>query len=161
MITFGQGDITVTMSPERPRPGDKPVAVKAYGRFARAKERMVQEICDAIGGDAVYFEILQQLPGEPDRRHVIPVVAWKRARFGGNGDNSGGLTYVAETLQTADGAGCGIVAYGSARKRWTLKFATSRLSATRDALDAEPDSAGSPVIAVPGMAAGGGMREEF
>ena len=71
-FTFGQGDVVVTMTPEKPRPGLKPMSRKAYSRFGRLKERTVQEMCDAIGGHCVYVEF-----EKGGVRHVVPIPSWR------------------------------------------------------------------------------------
>lgn len=154
-LTFGQSDIIATLTPEKPRPGAKPMSVRAYARFGRIRERLVQEICDAVGGEAVYLEF--RAPGGTT---LMPVVSWKRPRFAGNGESGGYLVHAADALKIASDKGWTITAYGSARRRWTVAFSTVRGSAARDALDMEPDSQGAP-RSVGLAAAAGEMREEF
>lgn len=154
-ITFGQQDIVATLTPERPRPGAKPVQVRVYARFGRVRERLVAEICDAVGGEAVYFEFKS-----PARRYLLPVISWKRPDYAGKGSSSGWLVHAADMLKAAaDGPEWTVTAFGSARVRWTVAFSMVRNSAARDALDMEPDSAGSPEAAGPRQ--DGSMREEF
>ena len=157
-FSFGQSDVVVTMTPEKPRPGLKPMVRKAYARFGKLKERTVQELCQAVGGNCVYIEIACRACV-----HTIPVPSWTRAEDVGLGDR-GALAYVADALHTAmmlqaAASGVSVVAYGSDRVRWTLSFANERQSAARDVMDAEPDSAGAPVR--PCSAGVNGMKEEF
>lgn len=151
-FTFGQSDVVVTMTPERPRPGLKPMVRKAYSRYGRLKERTVQEMCDAIGGHCVYVEF-----EKGGVRHVMPIPSWRKADDVGAG-GYGRLIYFANAIQEAAADGVNMVAYGSSRVRWVLSFANVKQSAQRDVMDAEPDSSGSPVRPV---ASAGGMREEF
>lgn len=151
-FTFGQSDVVVTMTPERPRPGLKPMVRKAYSRYGRLKERTVQEMCDAIGGHCVYVEF-----EKGGVRHVMPIPSWRKADDVGAG-GSGRLVYFANAIQEAAADGVNMVAYGSSRVRWVLAFANVKQSAQRDVMDAEPDSSGSPMRPV---ASAGGMREEF
>lgn len=155
-LSFGAMDVAATLTPEKPRPGAKPVTVRVYSRFGRVRERTVQEICDAVGGDAVYFEF-KTLRGDT---HLMPVVAWKRPSYAGNGNRPGLLTRTADALKLAVDCGWTIVVYGSARKRWLVDFHMIRASAARDALDMEPDSNGAPRAVGP-LTAPNGMREEF
>jgi len=149
---FGQSDVVVTMTPERPRPGLKPMARKAYSRYGRLKERTVQEMCDAIGGHCVYVEF-----EKGGVRHVMPIPSWRKADDVGAGE-AGRLVHFANAIQEAAADGVNMVAYGSSRVRWVLSFANVKQSAQRDVMDAEPDSSGSPMR--PSLSAGG-MREEF
>ena len=154
-ITFGQQDIVATLTPEKPRPGAKPVQVRVYARFGRVRERLVAEICDAVGGEAVYFELKSAV-----HRYLFPVITWKRPAYAGKGPNSGLLVRAADMLKiAADNPRWTVTAFGSARVRWTVTFSMVRNSAARDALDMEPDSAGSPEAA--GPRPDGSMREEF
>lgn len=156
-LSFGQMDVVATLSPERPRPGLKPRHARVYARFGRVRERTVQEICDAVGGgDAVYFEFKSDEHGT----WTMPVVAWRRPKFAGNGDAGGQLVAAADALKLAVDEGWAVTAYGSARVRWSVSFNMVRASAARDALDMEPDSAGKPKAAGAATAPGG-MREEF
>jgi hypothetical protein len=154
-LSFGTMDVAATLTPEKPWPGSKPATVRVYARFGRVKERTVQEICDAVGGDAVYFEFKT-----PDGKYLMPVVAWKRPAFAGNGDSCGLLTRAADALKLAADNSWTIVVYGSARRRWLVDFHMIRASAARDALDMEPDSNGAPRSVGP-LDAPNGMREEF
>ena len=156
MLSFGSMDIVATLAPERARPGAKPGSVHVYARFGRVKERTVQEICDAVGGEAVYFEFADEAGG----KYTLPVVSWKRRAFAGNGDSGGLLVKAADALKLAADRGWKTVVYGSARVRMTVEFHMVRASARRDALDMEPDSAGAPRPAG-SLAETGGMREEF
>lgn len=151
-FTFGQSDVVVTMTPERPRPGLKPMVRKAYSRYGRLKERTVQEMCDAIGGHCVYVEF-----EKGGVRHVMPIPSWRKADDVGAG-GAGRLVHFADAIQEAAVDGVNMVAYGSSRVRWVLSFANVRQSAQGDVMDAEPDSSGSPIR--PSLSAGG-MREEF
>ncbi len=151
-FTFGQSDVVVTMTPERPRPGLKPMVRKAYSRYGRLKERTVQEMCDAIGGHCVYVEF-----EKGGVRHVMPIPSWRKADDVGAG-GAGRLVYFANAIQEAAVDGVNMVAYGSGRVRWVLSFANVKQSAQRDVMDAEPDSSGSPMRPV---SSAGGMREEF
>ena len=154
-LSFGTMDVAATLTPEKPRPGAKPATVHVYARFGRVRERTVQEICDAVGGDAVYFEFKT-----PHGVYLIPVVSWKRPSYAGNGDCTGLLTRAADALKLAVDSGWPIVVYGSARVRWLVEFRMIRASAARDALDMEPDSNGAPRAVGP-LTAPNGMREEF
>lgn len=154
-LSFGTADVVVTLTPEKPRPGSKPMTVRVYARFGRVKERTVQEICDVVGGDAVYFEFKT-----PHGTHLMPVVAWKRPAFAGNADNIGLLVRAAEALRLAVHNDWTIVVYGSARRRWLVSFNMIWASAAHDALDMEPDSNGAP-RAVSSPTASNRMREEF
>ena len=151
-FTFGQSDVIVTMTPEKPRPGLKPMVRKAYSRYGRLKERTVQEMCDAIGGHCVYVEF-----EKGGVRHVMPIPSWRRAADMGVG-GSGRLIYIAHAMQEAALYGVKMVAFGSDRVRWTVYLTNVRQSARGDVMDAEPDSSGTP--ARPAVSAGG-MREEF
>lgn len=154
-LSFGAMDVAATLTPEKPRPGAKPMTVHVYSRFGRVRERTVQEICDAVGGDAVYFEFKT-----PHGTYLMPVVAWKRPAYAGNGDNGGLLVRAADALKLAVDSGWTVAVYGSARKRWLVDFHMIRASAARDALDMEPDSNGAPRAVGP-LTAPNGMREEF
>ena len=154
-LSFGTMDVAVTLTPEKPRPGAKPVTVHVYARFGRVRERTVQEICDVVGGDAVYFEFRT-----PHGTHLMPVVAWKMPAYAGNGSSGGLLMRAADALKLAVDSGWTIVAYGSARTRWLVDFHMIRASAAHDALDMEPDSFGTP-RAIGSLSAFNGMREEF
>ena len=153
-FTFGQSDVVVTMTPERPRPGLKPMVRKAYARFGSLMERTVQEMCDAIGGHCVYVEFSKK-----GVTHVMAIPSWNRPDDLGAGSGPGNLSHVADALRNAALNGVTAVAYGSDRVRWTLSFANERQSAARDVMDAEPDSVGTPVR--PGTAGPGGMKEAF
>lgn len=153
-FTFGQSDVIVTMTPEKPRPGLKPMVRRAYARFGSLRERTVQELCQAIGGDCVYVEF-----SKGNVTHTVAVPSWNQADDLDGGYGQGRLSHVADALHHAALNGVTAVAYGSDRVRWTLSFANERQSAARDVLDAEPDSVGTPRC--PGTAGPGGMKEEF
>lgn len=147
-MTFSS-DIVVEFTPVKARPGVKPMVRRVFVRFGTAQTRLVQEICDAVsgGGDCVYFEV-------DGVTTVIPVFAWKRADW-----SAGQLTYIAKLLCNMHGNG-GVVVYGVDRTRWRLGFHNESRSSARDALDAEPDSAGEPVQPN-GTGASDGLRERF
>lgn len=151
-FSFGQSDVVVTMTPEKPRPGLKPMSRRAYSRFGRLKERTVQGMCDAIGGHCVYVEF-----EKGGVRHVVPIPSWRMVADIGVGGN-GRLIYIANAMQEAAAYGVKMVAFGSDRVRWTVTLINVKQSAQRDVMDAEPDSSGTPVR--PATSAGG-MREEF
>lgn len=147
-MTFNS-DIVVEFTPEKARPGVKPMVRRVFVRFGTAQTRLVQEICDAVsgGGDCVYFEI--------GGAATIPVFAWKRTEWA-----TGQLAYIAQLLRNMDEHNNGIVVYGVDRTRWRLGFHNESRSSARDALDAEPDSAGEPVQP-DGAGASDRLRERF
>lgn len=153
-FTFGQSDVVVTMTPERPRPGLKPMSRRIYVRFGKARERTVQELCGAIGGECVYLEFKAG-----KTVHTLPIPSWNRYEDLGSGGSGGRLANVANIIQNVLADGIAPVAYGSDRVRWILSFTNIKQSAARDVMDAEPDSQGSPSLPVP--QAPGAMREEF
>lgn len=158
-MTFGTSDLMITLTPVKPRPGQKPVSRRVYGRYSRPRERMVQEICEAVakGGMCAYFAVKL-----PDGEIVVPVPEWKLPSAVGTNGNTGTLSGVANLVQTALDAGNPVEVFGSARTRWTLAVRNERNSAARDALDAEPDSDGDPRFVNGDQPTGRGrIREEF
>ena len=161
-LSFGQLDIVVAMAPERPRPGLKPMERRVFPQYSRVRERLVQEICDAVGGECVYIEIRDGADG--GLLHLVPVAGWRRPVMAGTESQSGTLATVAVLVKTAHDGGCRIVAYGSDRVRWTLDFRTVRHAAGSEWLDCEPDDEpGSPELGTGGTPRGapGAMRESF
>lgn len=155
-FVFGQSDMAVLLEPEKPGRGRKPVERRVYSRYGKAKERTVQEICDAAGGDVVYFEA--DVRGAPV---TIPVHTWRRSRYSGTSSMTGWIVHVADFIQACADKGHQVVVYGADRVRWKLTVSNVRQSSARDALDAEPDSAGTPTMPAAGTVAAGTMREEF
>ena len=158
-MTFGTSDLMITLTPVKPRPGQKPVSRRVYGRYSRPRERMVQEICEAVakGGMCAYFVVKLS-----DGEIVVPVPEWKLPSAVGTNGNTGTLSGVANLVQTALDAGNPVEVFGSARTRWTLAVRNERTSAARDALDAEPDSDGDPRFVNGDQPTGRGrIREEF
>ena len=146
-MTFSS-DIVVEFTPEKARPGVKPMVRRVFVRFGTAQTRLVQEICDAVsgGGNCVYFEI--------GGAATVPVFAWKRTDWA-----AGQLTSVAQLLCNM-AHNNDVVVYGVDRTRWRLGFHNESRSSARDALDAEPDSAGEP-MRPDGAGASDGLRERF
>lgn len=157
-VTFGQSDIVATLAPKKPGPGRKPVTRRVYGRYGRARERLVQEICEAVarGGSCVYFAIAVG-GGET----VVPVPEWKLPTSVGTNGSAGTLAPVADVLREAAELGLAVEVFSADRERWTLDLRNERNSAARDALDAEPDSDGTPMFVDGSRWETGTMREEF
>lgn len=158
-MTFGTSDLMITLTPVKPRPGQKPVSRRVYGRYSRPRERMVGEICEAVarGGMCAYFAV--RLPGGET---VVPVPEWKLPSAVGTNGNTGTLSGVANIVQAALDAGNPVEVFGPDRARWTLAVRNERNSAARDALDAEPDSDGNPRFVNGGRPSEHGrLREEF
>lgn len=154
-FAFGQSDVVVRLEPARPRPGLKPMVRTVYSRFGRVKERTVQEVCDAVKGDVVYFRFG---PAEC----VVPVHSWRTLAYAGSDCGPGKLAEFADMLADANRASVPVTVFGADRVEWRLSLVNLRQSQTRDALDMEADSpgearlgSGSPV------AAPGAMRREF
>lgn len=122
-LSFGTGDITVTLTPEHPKPGDLVHHRTIYGRFGSSRERLVQAICDVIGGHTVYFILKTQ-----DSKHevVVPVVSWKMPMYCGNGDSSGLLSHLAELLREQETAGHVVSVMGASRRRFDLSYKVHR-----------------------------------
>ena len=156
-MTFGTSDLMITLTPVKPRPGQKPVSRRVYGRYSRPRERMVQEICEAVakGGMCAYFAVKLS-----DGEIVVPVPEWKLPSAVGTNGNTGTLSGVANLVQTALDAGNPVEVFGSTRTRWTLAVRNERNSAARDALDAEPDSDGDPRFVNGDQPTGRGRRRE-
>lgn len=154
-FTYGQSDVVVNLEPVKASRGRKPMSRRIYSRYGRLKERTVQELCDAIGGDVVYLEA--QVAGG---RAMMPVHSWGRTKYAGTSGNPGQLTYAADFLQACMAKDIPVVAYGAERFRWKLSVANVEQSSARDALDAESDSPTAPVAPVNAPPLGG-MREEF
>ena len=140
-MSFSYGfDLKVTLTPERPGRGLKPVVRTVYARYGRAKERTVQEICTAVGGHCVYIEF-------DGGRHTLPIPSWRcQSDVGANDGSGGALITAADIIQFAMSAqpDAAPVAYGSDRVRWKVAIANVQNPGASDALDAEPDSVGSP-----------------
>ena len=154
-FTYGQSDVVVNLEPVKASRGRKPMSRRIYSRYGRLRERTVQELCDAIGGDVVYLEA--EIAGG---RTMMPVHSWRRTRFAGTPANPGQLTQAAEFLQECMANDLPVVAYGAERVQWKLSLANVKQSSARDALDAESDSPTAPVAPV-NASSTGGMREEF
>ena len=156
-MSFSYGnDLTVTLTPERPGRGLKPIVRTVYARYGNAKERTVQEICTAVGGNCVYIEF-------DGGRHTLPVPSWRhQADVGANDECRGTLSTAADVIQSAMSArpDAAPVAYGSSRVRWKVAIANVRNPGASDALDAEPDSVGSPGVPFGGRGERT-MRKEF
>lgn len=157
-VAFGQSDIVATLAPKRPGPGRKPVTRRVYGRYGRPRERLVQEICEAVarGGSCVYFAI-----AAAGGDIVVPVPEWKLPAAVGTNGSSGTLAPVADVLRTAAEHNLAVEVFSADRERWTLDLQNERNSAARDALDAEPDSDGNPTFVDNDRQGAGAMREEF
>ena len=155
VFNYGQSDVVVTLDPVKASRGRKPMSRRIYARYGRLRERTVQELCDAIGGDVVYLE------AETARgRAMVPVHSWGRTQFAGTSASPGQLTQAAEFLRVCMSNGLPVVAYGAERVEWKLSLANVKQSSARDALDAESDSPTAPVAPANAPSAGG-MREEF
>lgn len=158
-LNFETGDITVTLTPEHPKPGDLVHHRTVYGRFGSPRERLVQTICDAVGGHVVYF-VLTTLDGK--REIIVPVVSWKMPLYGGNGDEASGLlSQLAELLRAQDTAAHAVSVMGASRRRFTLTY---KVHQSRDLpLEAESDDdpADAVVNAKKGARIALPMRREF
>lgn len=121
-LSFGTGDITVTLTPEHPKPGDLTHHRTVYGRFGSPRERLVQAICDVIGGHTVYFILRTQ----DNHEVVVPVVSWKMPLYCGNGDSSGLLCHLAERLREQETAGRVVSVMGASRQRFNLSYKVHR-----------------------------------
>ena len=155
-FAYGQPDVLVTLEPVKPVRGLKPMTRRIYSRYGRTRERTVQEMCDAIGGDVVYVEV-QVGSGNV----VVPVHSWRRRAFAGSADEGGRLTYAADLLLDCANGNLPVVVYGADRIRWKLSLSNIKQSSARDALDAEPDSVSPPVTAGNAPRAAAAMREVF
>lgn len=154
-FNFGQSDVVVRLEPARPRPGLRPMARTVYSRFGRVKERAVQEICDAVKGDVVYFRF--------GTRRVVPVHSWRTAAYAGSGSRTGRLAELADMLADASHESVPVTVFGADRVEWRLGLVNLRQSQTRDALDMEADSPGEARLGVDGSPASapGAMRRVF
>ena len=154
-FSYGQSDVVVNLEPVKATRGRKPMSRRIYSRYGRLKERTVQELCDAIGGDVVYLEA--EVAGG---MAMVPVHSWGRTQFAGTSGAPGQLTLAADFLQACMVNNLPVVAYGAERFKWKLSLANVKQSSARDALDAESDSPTAPVTSAstPPL---GGMREEF
>ena len=156
-LSFGTGDITVTLTPEHLKPGEGPVHRTVYGRFGSPRERLVQAICDAIGGHAVYFALKTQ-----DNKHevVVPVVSWKMPLYCGNGETTGLLAQLAELLREQETAGHAVSVMGASRRRFTLTYKVHRSGDIP--LEAEPDDdPAEAVVSTSGVRTPTTLRREF
>lgn len=155
-LSFGTGDITVTLTPEHPKPGDLVHHRTVYGRFGSSRERLVQAICDAIGGHAVYFALKTQNNHEV----VVPVVSWKMPLYCGNGESAGLLAQLAELLREQETAGRAVSVMGASRRRFALTYRVHRSGDIP--LEAEPDNdPAEAVVNTSGVRTPTTLRREF
>ena len=153
-FAFGQSDVVVRLEPAKARPGLKPMTRTVYSRFGRVKERTVQEVCDAVKGDVVYFRF--------GTKCIVPVHSWRTIAFAGSDGGTGMLAGFADMLADAEHTSVPVSVFGADRVEWKLNFVNLRQSQTRDALDMEADSQGEARLGIGSpAAAAGAMRREF
>lgn len=114
---------------------------KVYTRFTSdARSRVVQAICDLIGGAVVYF----RFKSDSGNSHTtIPVYDRRSTAMIGSARNiSGHLSSLAPVL---DSRGSAVTVFGESRVGWTL--ATESLDESGTELDYGPEHSDDPSLA--------------
>lgn len=151
-ILIDKATVRIRMIPVKPRPGLKELTCHVYPRFGHPKERIVQSICDAVGGETVYFKVTD--PFNLDFS-TIPVYDWKGRRMAAseNGCSTGLLTYLYDILLRTSGPNVRtpITVFGEDRVEWKCEFESG--DDENQTTDREPDAstAGEPGQALDGQ----------
>lgn len=127
---------------------------KVYTRFTSdAHSRVVQAVCDLIGGAVVYFRFKS---GSGNSRTTIPVYDRRSpAMVGGTRNNPG---YLGPLTSAFDSRGSAMTVFGESRAEWTL--ATESLDESGTELDYGPEHSDDPSLAGE-LAKDGNLAAEF
>lgn len=113
MVDFAKPTIEVTL-----RRGTEVRRATVYTRYGRARERLVQEICDLVKGRVVYF----CLKREGCQPTVVPVTQWTDPKYAGEADRSGGLAGFSPMFEHPDfGTSLVLEAVGHDRRPWRVE----------------------------------------
>jgi hypothetical protein len=114
---------------------------KVYTKFTSdANSRVVQAICDLIGGAVVYFRFKSD---RGDSHTTVPVYDRRSTAMIGGARNSFG--YLGSLASVFDSRGSTMTVFGESRVEWTL--ATESLDESGTELDYGPEHSDDPSLA--------------
>ena len=113
MVDFTKPTIEVTL-----RRGTEVRRATVYTRYGRARERLVQEICDLVKGRVVYF----CLKRDGCTMTVVPVTQWTEPKYAGEPGGSGGLAGFTPMFEHPDfGSAAVLEVMGHDRRPWRVE----------------------------------------
>ena len=115
---------------------------KVYTRFTLdARSRVVQAICDLVGGTVVYFRFKSD--NEEGCHITVPVFDRRSPTMIGNTQRSSG--YLSSLTRAFDARGSAMTIFGESRVEWTLE--TESLDESDTELDYGPEHSDDPSFA--------------